>query len=190
MDLHPGTSFSSVAATLTLAQIAALFDGYGAAYYGDEAITQTQHALQCAQLAERAGEAPALVVAALLHDLGHLVQAESRSRDMRHQEVAARMLGPLLGPEVTEPIRLHVAAKRYLCAVDEGYYASLSPASQASLALQGGPYDEDARNVFEAHPHASAAVRLRRYDDLAKDVDAATPPLAHYLRQVRALMKP
>jgi len=180
---------SSSTAALTLAQISALFDGYGSAFYGDEAVTQTQHALQCAHLAERAGEAPGLVAAALLHDLGHLVQAESRSRDMRHQDVAARLLEPLLGPEVTEPIRLHVAAKRYLCAVDPSYHATLSPASQASLALQGGPYDAAGTHAFAAQPHAEAAVRLRRYDDLAKDVDAATPPLSHYLPMLEALMR-
>ncbi|WP_459618288.1 phosphonate degradation HD-domain oxygenase [Bordetella sp. 2513F-2] len=174
---------------LTPARIAALFEGYGSAYYGDEAVTQTQHALQCARLAEQAGEAPELVAAALLHDLGHLLQAESRNLDMRHQDVAARSLAPLLGPAVTEPIRLHVAAKRYLCAADPSYHATLSPASQASLVLQGGPYDEAGRREFAAHAHAEAALRLRRYDDVAKDADAVTPPLAHYMALVEGLAR-
>lgn len=174
---------------LTLDRIAALFDGHGAAYYGGEAVTQTQHALQCARLAELAGEPPALVAAALLHDIGHLMQMESRTEDMRHQEVASRALAPLLGPEVTEPIRLHVAAKRYLCAVDPAYHDTLSQASRDSLVLQGGPYDAEGMRNFDRNPHAQAAVRLRRYDDLAKDVDARTPPLAHYLALLRPLLK-
>jgi phosphonate degradation associated HDIG domain protein len=172
---------------LTLDVVAELFDGYGAAFYGSEAVTQTQHALQCALLAEQAGEPPAVIAAALLHDLGHLLQAASRTQDMRHQEVAARALAPLLGPEVTEPIRLHVAAKRYLCAVEPAYHDGLSQGSKDSLVLQGGPFDEAGARDFGANPHAEAAVRIRRYDDLAKDVNAATPPLAHYMAIVRNL---
>lgn len=174
---------------VTLAQIAELFDGYGSAYYGSEAITQTAHALQCASLAEQAGETPEMIAAALLHDLGHLLQASSKTEDMRHQEVAAQVLAPLMTPEVTEPIRLHVAAKRYLCAVDRRYYDTLSQASKDSLALQGGPYDNAGAEDFISQPHAEAAVRLRRYDDLAKDVDAVTPPLSHYLPMVGQLLK-
>ncbi|HEY0294307.1 MAG TPA: HD domain-containing protein [Bordetella sp.] len=174
---------------VTLTRITELFDGYGAAFYGSEAITQTEHALQCARLAEQAGEAPELIAAALLHDLGHLLQASSRIQDMRHQEVAAQALAPLMGPEVIEPIRLHVAAKRYLCAVDAAYYGTLSQASKDSLALQGGPFDDAGAEAFITQPHAEAAVRLRRYDDLAKEVDAATPPLSHYLPLVERLLK-
>jgi phosphonate degradation associated HDIG domain protein len=176
-------------AEITLDRIAELFDGYGTAFYGAEAVTQTQHALQCASLAEQAGEEPELIAAALLHDLGHLLQAASRTQDMRHQEVAAAALAPLMGPEVTEPIRLHVAAKRYLCAVDAAYYGTLSQASKDSLVLQGGPFDDAGAAGFIAQPHAEAAVRLRRYDDLAKDVEAVTPPLSHYLPMVEKLLK-
>lgn len=174
---------------ISLDRIKALFDGYGAAFYGSEDVTQTQHALQCAHLAEQAGEDPALVAAALLHDLGHLLQASSQTQDMRHQEVAASALAPLMGPDVTEPIRLHVAAKRYLCAVDAAYYGTLSQASKNSLALQGGAFDDAGAEAFIAQPHAEAAVRLRRYDDLAKDVQAVTPPLSHYLPMVARLLK-
>jgi len=166
---------------LTLERIEALFAGYGAAYYGGEAISQTEHALQCALLAEQAGEPEALIVAALLHDVGHLMLAESSTTDMRHQEAGADALAALFGADVTEPVRLHVAAKRYLCARDPAYHASLSPASQHSLALQGGPFDVAQADAFGAGPYAQAATRLRRYDDLAKVVGLATPPLAHYL---------
>jgi phosphonate degradation associated HDIG domain protein len=179
----------TAAPKITLAQIAELFDGYGSAFYGAEAITQTAHALQCASLAEQAGETPEMVAAALLHDLGHLLQASSKTEDMRHQEVAAQALAPLMSPEVTEPIRLHVAAKRYLCAVDQRYYDTLSQASKDSLALQGGPYDSAGAEEFISQAHAEAAVRLRRYDDLAKDTNALPPPLSHYLPMVEQLLK-
>lgn len=166
---------------LTLPRIESLFASHGTAYYGGEAISQTAHALQCAQLAEQAGEPEPLIVAALLHDVGHLMLAESSTTDMRHQEAAADALAEVFDAAVTEPIRLHVAAKRYLCTVDAGYFATLSPASVHSLALQGGPYDAAQAATFAADPHAHAAVRLRRYDDLAKVVDLPTPSLAHYL---------
>ena len=174
---------------ITLEQIKALFDGYGTAFYGADAITQTQHALQCAHLAEPAGEEPALVVAALLHDLGHLLQASSQTEDMRHQEVAAAALATTMEPDVIEPIRLHVAAKRYLCCVDAAYHDTLSQASKDTLVLQGGPFDLAAAEAFIVQPHAEAAVRLRRYDDQAKDPQAVTPPLSHYLPMVARLLK-
>ncbi|KDP88788.1 MULTISPECIES: phosphonate degradation HD-domain oxygenase [Cupriavidus] len=167
-----------------LRRIEILFSGHGTAFYGGEAITQTEHALQCAQLAEQAGDPESLIVASLLHDLGHLVMSEDGTTDMRHQEVGADLLGVGFGPAVTEPVRLHVAAKRYLCAIDPGYQATLSPASLHSLALQGGPYDAAQAEAFVAHPHGPDAVRLRRYDDLAKVVGLATPPLEYYLPMV------
>ncbi|MNS66615.1 hypothetical protein D3C72_998390 [compost metagenome] len=166
---------------LTMERIEALFASHGIEWYGGESVSQTAHALQCAQLAEQAGEPDALVVAALLHDIGHLMLAESTTTDMRHQEAAANALAALFAEDVTEPVRLHVAAKRYLCAEDRTYFDTLSPASVQSLALQGGPYDAAGAEAFAASAHAEAAVRLRRYDDLAKVVDLATPPLAHYL---------
>lgn len=166
---------------LTLPQIENLFAAHGTNYYGDEAISQTAHALQCALLAEQAGEPEPLIVAALLHDVGHLMLAESSTTDMRHQEAAASALAELFGDAVTEPVRLHVAAKRYLCARDQGYHDTLSPASVHSLVLQGGPFDATQADAFAEQPHALAAVRLRRYDDLAKVVDLPTPPLSHYM---------
>lgn len=175
--------------TLTLSSIAALFENHGTAYYGGEAISQTAHALQCAQLAEQAGEREALIVAALLHDIGHLMLAESSTTDMRHQEAGADALSTLFDADVTEPVRLHVAAKRYLCATDPGYFETLSPVSVHSLQLQGGVYDGTQAAAFAATPHALEAVRLRRYDDLAKVVDLATPPLDHYLDMAARCMR-
>lgn len=175
---------------LTLPDIAMLFAGQGTAWYGGETVTQTAHALQCAHLAEQAGEPPTLVAAALLHDIGHLLeQAGEHHGDRRHQDVGARALAHLFGPDVIAPIRLHVAAKRYLCAVDAAYLDALSPASVDSLRLQGGPFDAEQARAFERMPHADAAIRLRRYDDLAKTPNAKTSGLHHYLQVLRALAR-
>ncbi|ARP87739.1 phosphonate degradation HD-domain oxygenase [Bordetella genomosp. 9] len=168
--------------TLTLERIEQLFAGYGSAYYGGEAITQTEHALQCAALAEQAGESAAVIAAALLHDVGHLLMAESQIEDKRHQDVGARALAGLVDEAVIAPVRLHVPAKRYLCAVDAAYWDTLSQASKDSLVLQGGPFSAQEAQAFERLPHAAEAVRLRRYDDLAKVPDAVTPALTHYLK--------
>ncbi|MFC4273561.1 phosphonate degradation HD-domain oxygenase [Achromobacter aloeverae] len=183
------TPASVSAAKLEAERIQALFAGYGSEFYGGEAITQTEHALQCAALAEAAGETPAVIVASLLHDVGHLVMAESASEDRRHQDVGARALEGIFGEDVLAPIRLHVPAKRYLCAVDAAYYDTLSQASRDSLALQGGPFTPDELAGFERLPHFDAAVRLRRYDDLAKVVGARTPDLSHYLQLCTRVMR-
>ena len=156
----------------------------GSAMYGGESVTQLQHALQCAALAEEAGESEELIAAALLHDYGHLVVmdegAAAAGRDMRHEEIAADALRAWFGPNVTEPIRLHVAAKRYLCAVDADYFSTLSPASVTSLNVQGGPFTAAEAETFITSEHGAAAVKLRVWDDLAKDTEKQTPPLDHY----------
>lgn len=174
---------------LTLPTIENLFAHHGAAYYGGEAISQTEHALQCAQLAEQAGESEAVIVAAFLHDVGHLMLAESITTDMRHQEVAADALATLFTDDVTTPVRLHVAAKRYLGAIEPAYLDTLSPASVQSLALQGGVFTTEQAETFACQPHALAAVRLRRYDDLAKVVGLDTPPIAHYMEMARRCLR-
>lgn len=167
--------------SLTFADIQSLFERHGATWYGDEAVSQLEHALQCALLAEQAGEAPSQILAALLHDIGHLLIQESDTEDRRHQDIPGPFLG-WLGSAVTEPIRLHVAAKRYLCAIDPDYHASLSPASQHTLQLQGGIYSPDEAAAFAAQPFAAEAVRLRRYDDLAKQPGLETPTFSHFMR--------
>lgn len=162
----------------------------GHAMYGGEAVTQLQHALQCAVLARQAGASAGLVTAALLHDYGHLVADDEgmaeRGVDMMHEEVAADHLARWFGPAVTEPIRMHVAAKRYLCAVDPDYLAGLSPASLASLEVQGGPFTAAEAASFVERAYATDAVRLRIWDDLAKDVEAPTPPIEDFRREVEA----
>lgn len=179
--------------TLTLADIERLFAAKGDREYAGEPVSQIEHALQSAQLAEAAGASAALITAALLHDLGHLLndQGETptlRGIDDRHEYVAIPRLRGLFCESVLAPIRLHVEAKRYLCARGDGrlagpqYFAGLSADSVRSLALQGGVFDDSQADAFIAQPFAADAVRLRRWDDQAKTAGKATPPLAHYLR--------
>jgi phosphonate degradation associated HDIG domain protein len=161
--------------------------------YGLSEVNQLQHALQSASLAEAQGEAPSLVAAALLHDIGHLIHdlGEDPARngiDDRHEERGAEWLSAYFGPEVTEPIRLHVPAKRYLCAVEPDYRCSLSEDSARSLVLQGGPMSPTEVAEFRRLPFYAAAVRLRRYDDLAKDPSAAPPSFEHFLPAIDAVL--
>ena len=173
--------------SLTLSEITELLQDQGQKQYGMEAVNQLEHALQCADLAEKAGETPASIVAALLHDLGHMLVAHKQGQqdidtrtDDLHQFMALPFLRPLFPAAVLEPIRMHVDAKRYLCLIDPGYWADLSPASQHSLELQGGIFDETQAKAFMQQPYASEAVRLRRFDDLAKSPLKVTPPLSHF----------
>lgn len=164
-----------------------VYAGRATRRYGLSAVSQLQHALQAAALAEAAGESPALILAALLHDVGHMIHElgedpAARGIDDRHEEIGADWLARHFGPDVAEPVRLHVPAKRYLCAAEADYFGKLSPDSVRSLALQGGPMSADEVAAFDRDPHAEAAKRLRRYDEGAKDPNAATPDFEHFLR--------
>jgi phosphonate degradation associated HDIG domain protein len=165
------------------------------AYFG-EAVTETEHALQCANLAEESGAPPELIAAALLHDVGHLLHglpedAAERGLDGRHEEEGAAWLGGHFGPAVVDPVRLHVAAKRYLCAVEADYHAGLSGASRRSLRLQGGPMSPDEVRRFEQEPWFRSAVAVRRWDDAAKVPGLVVPGLDHYRPRLEAvLVKP
>jgi phosphonate degradation associated HDIG domain protein len=177
---------------LTLADIEHLFELKGGRMYAGEPVTQLEHALQCAQLAEQEGAPASLIVAALLHDLGHMLNDQGdtptlRGIDDKHQYVALPFLRGLFDDEVLEPIRLHVDAKRYLCVRGDGetsgaaYWAALSEDSKRSLELQGGVFSSAEAEAFIARPHAAAGVRVRLWDDRAKIAGAKTPPLRHYL---------
>ncbi len=171
-----------------------IFAGRATRRYGLTAINQLQHALQSAALAEADGAPPATVLASLLHDVGHMVHdlgedPASRGVDDLHEELGATWLAERFGPEVSEPVRLHVAAKRYLCAVEPDYFGKLSDDSVRSLALQGGPMSADEVEAFRRHPQHAEAVRLRRYDEGAKDPTARTPDFDYYLRHVPACRK-
>ena len=178
---------------LRIDEITALFREQGTVQYGLEAISQQQHALQCAHLAEKAGGSAELVAAALLHDLGHLLAPRSSAQtpvgDDLHQYMAIPFLRGSFPAAVLEPIRMHVDAKRYLCHVDKLYWAALSPASQRSLVLQGGAFSDDAAAVFLAKPFANDAVAVRRWDDCAKDPAAKTPGWAHYALVLESVMR-
>ena len=178
-----------------LAELAGLLEGKGARRYGLSAVNQLQHALQAALLAENGGCDAALITAALLHDIGHMVHGLGENPaeegvDDRHEELGRAYLAPLFGPEVTEPVRLHVPAKRYLCATEPDYFARLSSDSVLSLKLQGGPMLANEAAAFRAQPHAEAAIMLRRFDEAAKVADLPTPPVAHFLPFVRASLRP
>ena len=172
-------------------EILALFETRGDSEYGGERVTQIEHALQAAALAEQESASPELITAALLHDVGHLLHdlpddAPDDGIDDRHESSANNYLKAIFPEDVTEPIRLHVAAKRYLCSVDAEYQAALSAPSVVSLELQGGPMSEEEVRAFHENPFAEDAVRLRRWDDAAKVPDLLTPTLSHfgsYLRQ-------
>lgn len=165
-------------------KIEALFERRGAAVYAGECVSAQAHALQCAQLAEWAHADHALVAAALLHDLGQLLDGAAGDAlvDDQHETRALSLLASGgFGPAVLEPIRLHVQAKRYLVSSDQRYAEGLSTASLHSLGLQGGRMNAEERLLFMARPHASQALQLRRWDDLAKHPGKRTPPLAYYL---------
>jgi [1-hydroxy-2-(trimethylamino)ethyl]phosphonate dioxygenase len=166
-------------------EILDLFATKGHAAYVGEPVSQLEHALQAAFHAEQAEASDALVTAALLHDIGHLVHklpedAADQGIDTRHEKLGAAWLARYCGPDVTEPIGLHVPAKRYLCATDAEYLGQLSPASVQSLGLQGGPFTAAEIAEFERHPWYREAVALRRWDDLAKVPNMRVPDLEHY----------
>lgn len=172
-----------------VAEIQALLEGRAEGRYGLSFINQQQHALQAAWLAEKDGLGDAMIAASLLHDIGHLVHNLGDNPadvgiDDEHELLGHAWLVQHFGPEVTEPVRLHVAAKRYLCAAEADYFAKLSPDSVKSLALQGGPMSAEELAAFEAGPFSAAAVQLRRYDEQAKVKGLQTPDVAHFMPAV------
>ena len=148
-------------------------------------MTIGEHMRQAGALAEAAGAAAPLVAAALLHDVGHL----RRETDARHGAAGAQWLSQWFGAAVTEPVRLHVAAKRYLCATEPGYAATLSPASVYTLGVQGGPMQGAELEEFTAGPYAADAVRVRRWDDQAKDPQAGAPEFSHFRPLLSGLLR-
>jgi phosphonate degradation associated HDIG domain protein len=170
-----------------------IFHERGDTAYLGEPVSQTEHALQAAWAAEQAGAEPALIAAALLHDIGHLLHVlpedcAAAGLDDTHEARGAQYLAPCFGPEVAEPIRLHVPAKRYLCTAEPDYLGRLSEASQRSLRLQGGPFTHAQTEAFLRNPHAQSAVALRRWDEAAKIAGLPTPPLEHFRPYLEAAL--
>lgn len=166
--------------------IADIFERRGAEDYLGEPVTVSEHMLQSAALAEHDGADDDLVAAALLHDIGHFTSefgtyTVDDTEDRHHDEAGAAILAAYFPPVVTECVRLHVAAKRYLCAVDPGYFAKLSQASVHTLSLQGGPMSEDEAVEFRRHPFHDQAVRVRLWDEGGKVPGMTTRTFADYV---------
>jgi [1-hydroxy-2-(trimethylamino)ethyl]phosphonate dioxygenase len=175
-------------------EILAHFAEHGTSHFDEKDVTQLGHALQCAHQAEQAGAGAALITACLLHDVGHLINADARAaidrgEDAEHEIRAMRYLEQWFGDDVLQPIRWHVDAKRYLTATDDDYFAKLSEGSVRSLEVQGGPFSDAEVMDFEARPHHHDAVQLRRWDEGAKSPSAQTPPLEHFRQYVVAAVK-
>lgn len=179
---------------LTLDQLFERMATRGTGAYGLSDVNQLEHALQSAALAEARGLGPAMTIAALFHDVGHLfeeadVDLASEGVDDHHEDASADLLDPLFGPEVSAPVRLHVAAKRYLCGAEPAYFDKLSQDSRTSLAIQGGPMSAEEIAVFEAAPGFEAGVALRRIDDEAKVAGLEVPGLGAYRAMAEALLR-
>jgi len=171
---------------LTLEDIELLFARHGSSQYSGEPVTQLEHALQTAYLAEQSEASDELVTACLLHDLGHLLNQQGETPSLRgiddtHQYFALPFLRGVFPDAVLDPIKLHVDAKRYLCRASDGYWAKLSDDSKRSLELQGGIFAPEQAAAFLEQPGARDAVLLRQWDDLGKQADWQTPPLAHFM---------
>jgi len=180
---------------ISIDDIEQLFKERGDEQYAGEDVTQLEHALQCANLAELDDATDEMVAAALLHDLGHMLHTLGDTPTLQgvddvHQFRALPFLRGTFGPAVLDPIRLHVDAKRYLCAMREGYFAGLSEDSKRSLGLQGGIFNEGQAEAFIAQPGAEDAGQLRMWDDAAKVARAPTPSLAHFLERARRCVLP
>jgi len=169
-----------------------LFSQRGEEAYFGEPVSQLEHALQTASQAEQANAPDSLIIAALLHDIGHLLHKlpediADQGIDAKHERIGSGWLAKHFSPAVSEPVKLHVTAKRYLCAVDAEYQARLSPASIQSLVLQGGVMDTKAVHHFEQNKFYRDAVALRRWDDEAKIIGLTVSPLEHYRTMILRL---
>ena len=160
----------------------------------DEQLSQMDHAIQCAALAQQSGASDNLIIASLLHDIGHLLELESKSGnvnieiDDKHESTGTRYLARSFGSGVTAPIALHVDAKRYLCAVEPTYFDTLSEGSVRSLELQGGPMTDEEARRFEGLAGSEDAVSLRRWDEQGKILDLEVAPFSAYVPMMQSLL--
>jgi phosphonate degradation associated HDIG domain protein len=177
---------------MTADEILAIYSGRGGEAYFGEPVTLAEHSLQAAHFAQRCDAPGNLIVAALLHDIGHLIEPAPEDLagwkvDAGHERTGSQWLSSYFGPDVCEPVRLHVPAKRYLCATDPEYFKALSAASVVTLGLQGGPMSRAEIAAFETEPYFRDAVLLRQWDDQAKIAGFPTPDFAHYRSLIEKL---
>lgn len=173
-------------------QILTVFREKGHRHYGEN-VSELEHALQTAEFARQFGETDAVVLSCLLHDYGHMLHElgediAQQGVDAQHEELGAKLLRDLFPSEIVEPVRLHVAAKRYLCWKEPAYREGLSPSSQQSLDLQGGPMSDSEAAQFEALPHFPAAVQVRKYDDMGKVPGMTTASIDSYRELIRQFL--
>jgi [1-hydroxy-2-(trimethylamino)ethyl]phosphonate dioxygenase len=173
-------------------EILALFHKRGSSEYFGERVSMTEHALQAAHFARSAAAPSALIVAALLHDIGHLIDDVPSdivdwTTDAHHERIGGHWLAKRFRPEVFEPVRLHVPAKRYLLATDAQYFAKLSPASVITLKLQGGPMAAHEVAEFQSERFHKEAVRVRQWDDQGKVAGLQTLRLSDYRSLIEEL---
>ncbi len=171
-----------------------LFERRGPESYLGEPVSMADHMEQSAACAAEDGASDALIVASLLHDIGHFIgefplDALENGVDNLHEDAGGDILARYYPPEVSEPVRLHVAAKRYLCTVDPDYYGRLSPASVNSFNLQGGKMSAQEVAEFEASPYHKDAVKLRYYDDDGKVADRTIHKIGYYKPLLEQLRK-
>jgi phosphonate degradation associated HDIG domain protein len=176
-------------------KIKCIFEERGSDQYGTEAVTQLQHALQSGQLAEESGAPESMVIAALIHDIGHIFTASNLAEssednlDDQHELIANAWIKEHFGPEVADPIRLHVIAKRYLCTKYPSYETQLSPTSYKSYLDQGGPMSSEEMAQFESELFYREALELRKWDDLAKAQNKQTPSFSHFIPAMDSCLK-
>jgi len=175
-------------------EILNLFEANGSSMYGGEAVTQLEHALQCAELARKHNATNELITASLLHDIGHLLHdlpddASDKGIDDMHELLGEKYLTRHFKPGAVEPVKLHVAAKRYLCATEPGYLEKLSTPSKISLEFQGGVMNEEEVLLFEKNEFYKEAVNLRRWDDLAKDPNLVSPSIESFIDAIESSIK-
>ncbi|WNK19908.1 HD domain-containing protein [Halomonas piscis] len=187
-------SFESLNADNIVEFIADIFSRRGGDSYLGEDVTMSEHMLQSARLAEKAKAPDTLVAAALLHDIGHYTsefpeESLEQGQDNYHETSGARVLQDFFPESVIQPIELHVAAKRYLCATSDDYFSRLSPASVNSLNVQGGPMSREEVEEFEKNTYYKDALRLRVWDDEGKDANMETPPFSHYMPLLKGLVQ-
>ncbi len=183
----------SIETPTTLEELFGLYWVHGHRKYGED-VTGLEHALQCAALAFADGADRELITAALFHDVGWFLIDDESGDDVvpvtgDHAALGARILAVIFGPEVAQPVALHVTAKRWRCTIDPDYFDELSPASQITFVAQGGSLSTDERERFEAHPGFVAAMALRSWDDQAKVAGLSVPDLDHYRAMAREIVR-